>query len=912
MTAAGIARQEALAMPALLPFGETAVSSNRTSSIGSMRILEREAHLAKLTERLGEARRGSGRLVMVGGEAGIGKTALVDAFLASLPRGTQILRGGCDPVVPARPFAPIADIATEGGNGLREALASADRDRVFDRFLALLRRTGTGGVVVLEDLHWADSATLDLLKVVGRRLPDLPTLLVGTYRPHEVDAGHPLRLALGDMPPGLVDDLPVPALSVAAVESLARGRGHDATELHRATGGNAFFVTEILETRAAVPTSVRDAVHARVARMSDDAQRVLRATAVLGTRAELPLVSAVVGDPGAAGGQRECLARGMLEEHDGLLAFRHELARQAVLDGLPVVERVRLHQRALAALRSGIVPADAVRLMQHAIEAGHSEAIGDLAPRAAEIAGGLGAHGEAADYLAVALALPGLVDERRRAELLEQYAYECSMSDRVAAARSAQDAALAIWRRLGDGRREGNGLRALAMYMWHGGEGDRAREVAESSVATLETIEPHGRELAEAYAKVAQLLTNSGQDDAAARRWATHAIELAERLGEEQIVVHAMTTLGLAHIYWGSEDDAMFAIGWAHLEEAHRRARAGGLSEDLIRILINFVETARDFGRYDDAERYAEEATAFLREREFELYRHLLNVRIAQIALTRGRWDEAERGSVALLAGTSPSNQVRVRALETLGRLRARRGEPGAWAMLDEALAAVGHGELQDICPLHAARAEVAWLEGDLDRAGAEAVAGMDLAAATGQPAGYGELSFLAWRAGRIERLPDGTDHAYVLHVAGHVREAARAWRALGCPYDEALALADSDDEGDLRDALTILHGLRASVMARRVTARLVSLGARNVPRGARPSTRANPAGLSARELEILGLIRDGARNAEIAERLVLSPKTVDHHVSAILRKLGVHDRAAAGREADRLALEDGERPRPT
>lgn len=875
-----------------------------------MRILEREAHLARLTERLGQVRRGSGRLVMVAGEAGIGKTALVDAFLASLPRGSQVLRGGCDPVVPARPFAPIADIATDGGDGLSEALASADRDRVFDRFLALLRRTGTGGVVVLEDLHWADSATLDLLKVVGRRLPDLPTLVIGTYRPHDVDGNHPLRLALGDMPAGLVDDLQVPALSVAAVEKLARGRGRDATELHRATGGNAFFVTEVLESsRGEVPSSVRDAVGARISRLSGDAQRALRATAVLGSRVEPLLVSAVIDDASGAGGLRECLARGMLEEREGLLTFRHELARQAVLDGLPVDERVRLHQRALAVLRSGIVPADAVRLMQHAIEAGHSEAIGELAPRAAELAGGLGAHGEAADYLAVALALPGLVDDRRRAGLLEQYAYECSMSDRIAAARSAQDAALAIWRRLGDGRREGNGLRALAMYMWHGGEGDRAREVAESAVATLEPFEPHGRELAEAYAKVAQLLTNSGQDDAAARRWATHAVELAERLGEEQIVVHALTTLGMAHIY--SEGDAMFATGWAHLEQAHRRAKVGGLSEDLIRILINFVETARDLTHYDEAERYAAEATALLREREFELYRHLLNVRIAQIALTRGRWDEAERGAMALLGGSSHSNQVRVRALEALGRLRARRGEPEAWVMLDEAKALVGRGELQDICPLHAARAEAAWLEGDLDRMGAEAVAGMELAAAIGPPAWYGELSFLAWRSGRIERLPGGTDDAYVLHAAGRFREAAMAWRARGCPYDEALALADSDDEQELRDALTLLHGLGASVMAKRVAERLASLGARNVPRGPRPSTRANPAGLSARELEILGLIRQGARNVEIAERLVLSPKTVDHHVSAILRKLGVRDRAAAGREADRLALEDGERPAP-
>ena len=876
-----------------------------------MPILERGPHLATLTERLRETRRGPGRLVMIAGEAGIGKTALVDAFLGSLPHGTRVLRGGCDPIVPARPFAPIADIATNGDEGLREALASADRDRVFDRFLALLRRQGSGGVVVLEDLHWADSATLDLLKVVGRRLPDLPTLVIGTFRPHEVDGSHPLRLALGDMPAGVVDELQVPALSVAAVGSLARDRARDAVELHRATGGNAFFVTEILESRReALPTSVRDAVGARVARLSSDAQLALRATAVLGSRVEPPLISAVVGDASAASGLRECLARGMLEEHEGLLAFRHELARRAVVDALGADERAALHRRALGVLSSGIVPADAVRLIQHAIEAGDSAAISELAPRAAELAGGLGAHGEAADYLAVALALPGLGDEGRRADVLEQYAFECSMSDRVAAARSAQDAAVVIWRRLGDGRREGNGLRALAMYMWQGGEGDRAREVAELAVVTLEPIEPHGRELAQAYARVAQLLTNSGQDDVTARRWATRAIDLAERLGEEQIVVHALTTLGLAHIYQG-EPDAMFATGWGHLEDARRRAIAAGLSEDLIRILINFVETARDLKHYDDAERYAAEATSVLREREFELYRHLLNSRIAQLALTRGRWDAAEREVTALLSGSSHANQVRVRAMDVLGRLRARRGEPGARVILDEAMAIVGRGELQDICPLHGARAEVALLEGDIERAGDEAIAGMRLAAAVGPPAWYSDLSFLAWRAGRIDSVPDGTDEPYVLHSTGRHREAALAWRAIGCPYDEALALADSDDELDLREALTILHGLGASVMAKRVAERLAARGARSVPRGPRPSTRANPAGLSARELEILGLVRHGARNAEIAARLVLSPKTVDHHVSAILRKLGVHDREAAAREADRLASEDGEPPTP-
>jgi hypothetical protein len=169
MTAARITRQEALAAPALLSFTGAPVASMRTSSIGSMRILEREAQLARLTEQLGATRRGSGRLVMVAGEAGIGKTSLVDAFLAALPRGTRALRGGCDPVIPARPFAPIADMAMEGGDGLREALATADRDRVFDGFLAfragwiLCRRNGS-------DRAWPGAGPRPALTPVGPKI----------------------------------------------------------------------------------------------------------------------------------------------------------------------------------------------------------------------------------------------------------------------------------------------------------------------------------------------------------------------------------------------------------------------------------------------------------------------------------------------------------------------------------------------------------------------------------------------------------------------------------------------------------------------------------------------------------------------------------------------------------------------
>jgi len=869
-------------------------------------LLERGPLLARLGASLADTRRGRGQLVMVSGEAGIGKTALVDAFEAQLPRGTRVLRGACDPVVPARPFAPISDMANQLRDGLRAALEAADRDRVFERFLAILRQQGSGSVFIFEDLHWADSATLDLLRVVGRRLAETPVLLIGTYRAHEIDGQHLLRQVLGDMPPGVVSELRVPPLTIAAVASLVTGTGIDAEYLREATGGNPFFVTEVIASGGStMPSTVRDAVGARFARLSPAAQNALRAAAVLGTRVEPHLIAAVIDGAGAAAGLREALAREMLLDFGGLMGFRHDLARRAVLDALAPPDRSRLHGRALAALRSGVASADAVRLAQHAIEAGDSQAIVELAPRAAEEAAGLGAYGEAADYLAIALALHAEMNEHTRGELLERYAYACSVSDRIAAARTAQAAALDIWRRLGDRLREGNGLRALATFMWLGGEGDRARDVARAAVEVLEPIDPNGHELAQAYAKVAQLVLNSAQDDAAAKLWATLALELAERIGDEPVAVHALMTLALAEIYPG------VPTGLGKLVEALRRAKAAGLAEDTMRALINLVETSHDLKWYDVADRYVDEAVAFLGDHEFELYRHLLSSRIAQLALERGRWDAAEKEARALLTGTARSNQVRVRALEVLGRLGARRGETGSQAHLDEAMAIVGPGELQEICPLLAARAEAAWLDGDLIRAGVEAKAGLDLAAGTGAPHWYSELSFWAWRTGRIEQLPEDTVEAYLLHASGDHRAAAEAWARIGCPYQRAEALADSADETDLRDALDLLQALDATVLAARVTQRLRALGVRQIPRGPRPATRANPAGLSAREMDVLMLIRLGLRNADIAERLVLSTRTVDHHVSAILRKLSVTDREAAQREAERLGLEDGGSARP-
>ena len=405
-----------------------------------------------------------------------------------------------------------------------------------------------------------------------------------------------------------------------------------------------------------------------------------------------------------------------------------------------------------------------------------------------------------------------------------------------------------------------------------------------------------------AYSNMAQLKMLAEESERAVE-WGGRAIELAERLGAQEVLI------ARAQQRRHGRGEGRRTGRLQKLERSLALALEADLEEHVVRAYTNLSSTAMSERRYEARRSTWSEGIAYATERDLDSWRLYMLGTLAVGALEQGRWDEAAEVAAEVVRSASAAAIHRAPALVVLGVVRARRGDPEIWPVLDEALALVEPiGELQRLAPVAAARAEAALLEGRPEVVGRETEAAYGLALDRGSGCESGELAWLRRQAGIDEPVPEGIAEPWALMFAGEWSRAAEAWAELGCPYEAALALGESEDDGDLRRALAELQRLGAGPAAAQVSRRLRERGARGVRRGPRPSTRKNPAGLTDRELEVVALLSEGMTNAEIAGRLFLSEKTVGHHVSAILRKLGARTRGEASAEAARLGIASQDR----
>ncbi|HRF48724.1 MAG TPA: AAA family ATPase [Anaerolineales bacterium] len=853
-----------------------------------MPLLERQSDLALLHAATARAFSGSGATLLVRGEAGIGKTALIDHFVTEV-RGTRqpeprVLWGACDALATPRPFGPLHDIAAQGEDALGELLREPNRSTLFTRILELLNRTPT--IVVIEDVHWADEATLDFLMFLGRRVGRTRLLFIVTYRDDELGPQHPLRGVLGVLASTpTAQRLDLAPLSVEAISELSGRTPAEAEQLRATTGGNPFFVTEALANpMGTVPATVRDTVLARAARLTPRAWAALEAASVIGLRVEAGLLASVTGEDVPA--IDECLDRGLLTSQGNHLRFRHSLAQQTILDAIPPHRRPELHRRVLDALLGDTaLRSDLARLVHHAAAARSSAAILKYAPEAAAAAARAGAHREATAHFQLALAHSDEAPPDERARLLEAYADECGHIDEREAGLAARRQAIAVWQELAEPLRVGEGMAHCAILLNGLGRTADAEQDCHAAIKILGQYPP-GRELALAY-RVQAGLRMLTQDYRAAIEIGQRAIALAEAAEAPGIAFAAHNTIGTA---WLPLD---YGHGLRYLEQNLRATHEAGLQQLTALAYTNLSSASSELFHFAEAERFFHEGMLYVTERGLERFRLYLLAWHAHTLLHTGRWLEAEQTALSVVERQSVSVTSRITALAVLGHLKARRGEPDAAEVLDEAYVLSRElASLHRIGLVRIARAEAAWLRGDMPEARREAGAVVETALAKEHAWFAGELTYALWRTGASVPTSEWLAQPYGLQIRGEWRAAAELWARLGCPYNQARALAEGDEAAQTT-ALAIFERLGAQPAADKVREQLRAHGG-SIPRGPRASTRKNPFGLTERQNEILSLLADGLTNTEIAARLHLSAKTVDHHVSAVLAKLGVSTRAAA------------------
>jgi DNA-binding CsgD family transcriptional regulator/tetratricopeptide (TPR) repeat protein len=867
-----------------------------------MQLAERDKELDSLAALVESATSQRGQLVLVAGEAGIGKSALLEAFVTQSQPHTKTLWGYCDDLTTPRPFGPIFDLAAGLGDRIsalmREGVSGAD---LFPEILSAISTLPAGSVLIIEDVHWADHATIDLLRYLARRMVTLRAMIILTFRPDELTESHAITLLLNNLPANVTTRLDLVPLTPAGVAQLQHESGVIVEGLFEATGGNPFFVSEILaqppKAGRQLPTSVRDAVVTRLSRLDEPQQRLLQALSIVPEPVHLEWIEAVLGaSMKEVCGQ--CIEkRQLVISPDQRVRFRHELARICTLSTLSAQQQDDYHRRYLD-YHYSIGGSESLSLLVH-----HAHALADghkvlqTAPVAAVAAASIGAHNEAAAFLACAREYVDLAGALQAAQIHEDWAYEAGlvlqMGDDVLEARHQ---AIALWRDLGRLDKVGLNLRWLWRLHWYRGETDKAKAAANEAISTLESIPP-SKELGMAYSMQSQVYFLNSINDAAIQ-WAQRALAIASQFDDVETRVHAMTNIATTRLLSGDHSARPM------MEEALALAHAHGLHEHAARVYTNYSEYAILVRDWELAERITTEGLAFDAKHNLDSWTYYLVGRQAQMRLDQGRLEEARTIARGALAIDRLTAVMRVPALTSLAYAHSRLGLADAPLLLADALKlALDLKEPQNIIPARFGLIEHYALSNNLDAARRELEA-----LALGDPD-----TFSPWDSAQVriwgQRLGFATSNAFgqaptlaqACELTSDAVGAAALHEEMGTPMEVIFValFAPATQAGKLLTRAAAISdeiGASAGSNAIRRRAEAVDL-AHLLPRqkrGPYKAVRNHPLGLSAKEIEVLSLMIGGANNPEIAAKVNRSRRTIEHHVSAILAKMGVANRLEA------------------
>lgn len=865
-----------------------------------MTLTGRERELDQLAAMAAGARGGRGGAVMVCGESGAGKTTFVEEFVRGLADDTRVLWGACDPLSTPRPLGPLRDLAHGFSATTRAQLVESTQP--YDIFVSVFDELRSPpSVLVLDDLQWADQGTLDLCRFLLRRAAQSSLLTIGILRDDELGVTHPLRGLLGDVARSPhAHSLTVPPLTVDTIATLVGDRDVDPAWLHRITGGNAFFVCEMLDhdcsDGADLPTTVRDAILARTADLDATAWDLLHLlTCAPGAIGDRLLVGLGVTLPALRALDQAKLIR----RNARGVAFRHDLCRRAIASVIPPGAEPGLHRKFIDVLDDAAGRDPAV-LTHHALGAGDTTLVAAAAAEAGRAAARAGAHTQACEFFQIALRHGGLHDDATEAELLELLAAEYYLTDRLADAINACRRAMLLRRAMGSPVGVSANHHALAVYEWYSGNRAAADRHAADAVTALEAVasesdSPEMVQLGHALAMQAFLAVQASHIDDAQRTLA-RARAIVTATGDADLSVRVELIGHYCAILHGDNDArhrllSILASAPRHIDETF----SSGYTN-----LTYFDVEQRRLGPAGDL---LGESIPLMVEHDLPICRMVQLGSRSRRGLLVGDWDAAlADADVVLNSPSAPLARVwplLIRGIVTLRRTGADTGDiDEAWEL------ACRFGEMIRMLPAACALAERTWLTGVRDSRLERSRSLLETAPVTGLEWARGELAAWSHRLGAHPPGPSvaGVAEPYALLLEGRFDAAVAAFECLSTPYDAALALVDEGVAASTRRALDVFDRLGADAVAAKVRSDLRAAGAAAVPGPRRATTLGNPAGLTNRQVDVLRLLADGLTNAELADRLFLSVKTVDHHVSAILTKLDVTKR----RDAVRRARETG------
>jgi len=863
-----------------------------------MELVERAEFLDKLQLQFQNiSAAGEGHCMFISGEAGIGKTSLIKKFCSDLKKRCNIYQGTCDPLFIPRPMAPLYDILLQLGNILPENnIDNASRTDFFIKLFHELRNQKETCIVIFEDIHWADEATLDFIKFLARRITQLNCLFILTYRDNEISEEHYLRNILGQLNPDSFTRIPLLPLSKEAVDKMAEEKGRNADNVYSISGGNPFYVNEILASYSpGVPDNIKDAILSVYNRQEEGTRNAWELFSIIPEGLEInrfAKIKSLWDEP-----LDHCFALKIIIIKGDKILFKHELYRRTIEGSLSPFKRIELNKKLLDLLLNSFEKEGEIeRIIQYAKNSNQNNLVVKYAPLAARQAACLRSHVEASKLFFTAIEYADRSDADQLVKLYEAYAYECYLTNQVKAAIIYQVKALEIWQRKQEIEQAGNNMRLLSRLWWVEANRNEAEKYGKQAIEILQT-QPASKAKAMAFANMSALKMYADEFDECIEL-GTLAIEIAKEIDDAEVVCYALNNIGFAK--WKAEP--LKKEGIELLLDSLDIALKNSFHEHAARAYTILIIGYLRFKEYDLATQFLHDGLRYSEERDLDSWtKFLLSVKCG-LMLETGNWNEAGSISQKLLCREETA-VIRIGAMTTAAIIKMRRSEAGTLDMMQQIKSIVFETkEHHRIVPAMIICLEYEWLTGNQIISEKELEATLILVRNVKNRILNSEFAYWLCKV-RTQIAPiEDLYEPYQFLKEGKITEAAAFWEKIGCPFEKALALSEGN-ETNKKNALSIFQQLGAVAVYEKLKNEMWAAGIRKIPRGVRESTRTNPAQLTNRELDVLQLLQKAAQNKEIAGKLFISSKTVDHHISSILFKLDVSSRSKAVAEAVRLGV---------